>query len=273
MIASFDAQKLWFKNTKYTSPGTFRPTCMQWCTKMMFSLFVRVEILFLVFTSHLVYQVVSKVYIDGSKALKRDAGDGVSYANFAAHKFRSLNLAPLVTALVKEPRECGKLCVDHSSCFSINLAAFHDQDGRIMCALLPSDKYNNPNRFLDNSTFHHFSIKVSEKKKYFNIYVQIILVLYGWSIKNNLFPQLITSTVTFFLDFYIVIVVLDPPPPHPPPTPTIILSTLCLVHIKKKSEDILAFDWRRFQRISVSWAQIFHYDQPATCSGARCQPV
>ena len=127
----------------------------------MFSLFARVEILFLFFTAHLVYQVASEVYIDGSKALKRDAGDGVAYANFEANKFRSLNLAPLVIALVKELRECGKLCVDHSSCFSTNLAAFRDQDGRIVCELLPSDKYNNSNKFVDNSTFHHLSIKVS----------------------------------------------------------------------------------------------------------------
>ncbi len=124
--------------------------------------FLRVEVFLLVFTAHLVYQVVSKVYIDGSKALKRDAGDGVAYANFAAHKFRSLNLASLDVALVKEPRECGKLCVDHSSCFSTNLAGFRDQDGKIMCELLPSDKYNNSDKFVENSTFHHLSIKVSK---------------------------------------------------------------------------------------------------------------
>lgn len=131
----------------------------------MFTLFARVEILLVVFTAHLVYQVVSEVFIDGSKALKRDAGDGVAYANFAAHKFRSLNLAPLIIALVKELRECGKLCVDHSSCFSTNLATLRDQDGRIVCELLPSDKYNNSNKFVDNSTFHHLSIKVSRPAK------------------------------------------------------------------------------------------------------------
>ena len=67
------------------------------------------------------------MYIDGSQALKRDAGEGVAYAayaNFAVHNFRYLNLAPLVSASVKEPRECGKLCVDHSSSFSTNLAAY-----------------------------------------------------------------------------------------------------------------------------------------------------
>jgi len=120
--------------------------------------------LLFVFTAHLVNQAASEVYIDGSKALKRDAGEGVGYANFAAHKFRSLNLVPLVSTSVKEPRECGKLCVDHSSCFSTNLAVFRHQDGKIICELLPSDKYNNSDKFIDNATFHHFSIKVRKQQ-------------------------------------------------------------------------------------------------------------
>ena len=120
--------------------------------------------LVLVFITISVYQALSDVYIDGSKALKRDAGEGVAYANFAVHKFHYLNLAPLVSASVKEPRECGKLCVDHSSCFSTNLAAFRDQDGKMICELLPSDKYNNSNKFIDNATFHHFSVKVREQQ-------------------------------------------------------------------------------------------------------------
>ena len=124
-----------------------------------------VEAFVLGFTAHLVNQAASEMYIDGSKALKRDAAPGgVAYANFAVHKFRYLNLAPLVSASVTEPRECGKLCVDHSSCFSTNLASFRDQNGKMICELLPSDKYSNSNKFIDNATFHHFSIKVREQQ-------------------------------------------------------------------------------------------------------------
>ena len=119
-----------------------------------------VEVFVLGFTAHLVNQAASEVYIDGSKALKRDAGEGVAYANFALHKFRYLNVTPLVSASVKELRECGKLCVDHSSCFSTNLAAFRDQNGKMICELLPSDKFNNSNEYIENATFHHFSIEV-----------------------------------------------------------------------------------------------------------------
>ena len=128
---------------------------------------------FIGFTAHLVNQGASEVFIDGSQALKRDAGEVVAYANFAVQKFRYLNLAPLVSASVKEPRECGKLCVDHSSCFSINLAAFRDQDGKMICELLPSDKYNNSNKFINNATFHHFSIKVCPL---FNYHVSVLIL-------------------------------------------------------------------------------------------------
>jgi len=51
--------------------------------------------------------------------------------------------------------------VDHSSCFSANFAAFFNE-GKIFCELLPSDKYNNSDKFLDNAVFHHLSIKVGK---------------------------------------------------------------------------------------------------------------
>ena len=126
-------------------------------------------ILLVVFTTHLVKRAASEVYIDASKALKRDTRKGVVYANFAVHKFRSLNLAPLVSNLVKEPLDCGFLCVHHSSCFSTNLAAVPDQHGRIICELLPSDKYNNSNKFLESAAYHHLSIKV-RKYVFINIH-------------------------------------------------------------------------------------------------------
>lgn len=57
--------------------------------------------------------------------------------------------------------ECGKLCVDHSSCFSANVAAhFLHKGGGILCELLPSDRYNNSHKFVFSSMFNHLSIKV-----------------------------------------------------------------------------------------------------------------
>lgn len=61
--------------------------------------------------------------VDGSKSLKRSK-NGLAYANFAALKSSYLNITPLVTVKVTGVGECGKLCVDHSSCFSANVAAY-----------------------------------------------------------------------------------------------------------------------------------------------------
>ena len=102
------------------------------------------------------------LHVDGTRSLKRNAGDGVAYAKLAVHKFRYLNLTTLMSASVKKLGECGKLCVDHSSCFSTNLAAFPDQDGWILCELLSSDRYNNSEKFLEIAVFHHLSIEASK---------------------------------------------------------------------------------------------------------------
>ena len=120
----------------------------------------REVILVLGLLANVIYQAMSEVYIDGTKPLKRHSGDGLAYASFAAHKFRYLNITPLVFASVKEVGDCGKLCVDHSSCFSANFAAFFREERKISCELLPSDKYNNSEKFLDSAVFHHLSIKV-----------------------------------------------------------------------------------------------------------------
>ena len=104
----------------------------------------------------------SVLHVDGTRSLKRNAGDGVAYAIFDAHEFRYLNLTTLMSASVKKLGECGKLCVDHCSCFSANLAAFADQYGWILCELLPSDRYNNSEMLLENAMFHHLSIKASK---------------------------------------------------------------------------------------------------------------
>ncbi|CAH3141052.1 unnamed protein product [Porites evermanni] len=115
-------------------------------------------ILFCIFMNSLL-PAFSEEYLDGTKSLKRHSGNGLAFANFAVHKFRHLNITPLVTASVKNIKDCGRLCVDHSSCFSVNFAAFFHEEGLLLCELLPSDKYNNSDKFLDSVVFHHLSIK------------------------------------------------------------------------------------------------------------------
>ena len=127
----------------------------------MFHFLIRKRIYIFVFFANLLHQGITDVYVNGTKSLQRDFGKGVFYANFAAHKFRYLNITALWSASVKGLGECGKLCVNHSSCFSVNVAAFRDVHGWMLCELLPSDRYNNSNMFIGSAVFHHLSIKVS----------------------------------------------------------------------------------------------------------------
>ena len=92
--------------------------------------------------------------------ISRGVHSGIAFANFKAHKFSYLNITSLGTDHVLNEKECGFACVNIPSCFSFNLAASYDIDGR-MCELLPSDKYNNSDKFVSSQSFHHFSIVVS----------------------------------------------------------------------------------------------------------------
>ena len=96
-----------------------------------------------------------------SKSISRGGHSGIAFASFKAHKFSYLNITSLGTDYVFGGKECGVACVNIPSCFSFNLAAFYDINGRILCELLPSDKYNNSHKFVSNQYFHHFSIGVN----------------------------------------------------------------------------------------------------------------
>ncbi|XP_074607749.1 uncharacterized protein LOC141860518 isoform X3 [Acropora palmata] len=84
--------------------------------------------------------------------------DGISYVNFVEDKFFFLNITALGGDTVDDMPECSFACLDTPSCFSFNLAAFPDISNKLLCELLPSDKYNNSDKFMQSDTFHHFSI-------------------------------------------------------------------------------------------------------------------
>ena len=97
------------------------------------------------------------------KAISRDgSNDGIRYVNFVEDKFSYLNITALSGGnFVDNMPECSFACLDTPSCFSFNLAAIQDVNNRFPCELLPSDKYNNSDKFVHSYTFHHFSIAVS----------------------------------------------------------------------------------------------------------------
>ncbi|XP_068705768.1 uncharacterized protein [Montipora foliosa] len=83
---------------------------------------------------------------------------GVRYANFKEDKFSYLNITILGYSHVDRTPQCSLACLETPTCFSYNLAAYPDINGKLLCELLPSDKYNNSDKFMFNESFHHFSI-------------------------------------------------------------------------------------------------------------------
>ena len=85
---------------------------------------------------------------------------GVSFINFKEDKFSYLNITILGYSHVDWMPQCSFACLETRTCYSYNLAAYQDINGKLICELLPSDKYNNSDKFMSNESFHHFSIAV-----------------------------------------------------------------------------------------------------------------
>ena len=99
-----------------------------------------------------------------NEASGRELNPDERSAYFSQNDFSYLNINPVGTSLVVQSIQCALTCWQHMSCFSFNLAAFSDNDGKMVCEHLPSDKYNNSEKFVASKSYHHFSIWVSQNK-------------------------------------------------------------------------------------------------------------
>ena len=77
-------------------------------------------------------------------------------------EFSYLNITSIGRNLIQDENDCGYACLENSSCFSYNVAAFPDVNGKLLCELLPSDKFNNSDKFNASKEFHHFYTPVSQ---------------------------------------------------------------------------------------------------------------
>jgi len=93
--------------------------------------------------------------------LRRDPNKQMSYAKFMEHFYYVLEVPNIEEVAVQTGSQCLLRCVNNDRCFSINIGAFHLPNGKILCDLLPTDKYNASEKFKTNHTFHHYSIEVS----------------------------------------------------------------------------------------------------------------
>ena len=109
--------------------------------------------------------VISQVFYLSSmcliyQAFSRGSTENLVHVNFIRDEFTYLNITSLTTVPTQDECECSFSCLETPSCFSYNLAVFPDDQRKLFCELLPSDKYNNSEKFGPNQFFHHFSITV-----------------------------------------------------------------------------------------------------------------
>ncbi|XP_078352054.1 uncharacterized protein LOC144636728 [Oculina patagonica] len=101
--------------------------------------------------------------IQGNRGLKRSGFQrGVSYANFAVHKFQQLQGSLLDSSCeVAQAKECALICVNNYNppCVSFNIAVSPNENGKLQCELLSEDKFRSPNKLTVSQHFHHYSIK------------------------------------------------------------------------------------------------------------------
>ena len=91
---------------------------------------------------------------------------GISHANFVAHKFQHLQGSLLdASCEVVQDDECAFACVDNAPCVSFNIALSPNENGKFRCELLSEDKFRSPDKLTDSQQFHHYSLKVSGNLK------------------------------------------------------------------------------------------------------------
>ncbi|KAL9961749.1 hypothetical protein ACROYT_G030756 [Oculina patagonica] len=96
-------------------------------------------------------------FFHSAKGRNEGSFEGASFINFKKDEFSYLNITSIGSDLIKDGIECGFACLEIPTCFSYNLAAFADISENLLCELLPSDKYNNSDKFIVSPLFHHFS--------------------------------------------------------------------------------------------------------------------
>ena len=105
--------------------------------------------------------------IQGDHGLKRSSNQqGLSYANFVAHKFQRLQGSLLDSSCeVVQDNECAFTCVENAPCVSFNVALLPNENGKLRCELLTEDMFRSPDKLIVSQQFHHYSIKVSDNLK------------------------------------------------------------------------------------------------------------
>ncbi|KAL9961149.1 hypothetical protein ACROYT_G030042 [Oculina patagonica] len=109
-------------------------------------------------SNFLLIMTIVASFFHSAKGRSEGSFEGASFINFKKDEFSYLNITSIGSDLITDSSECGFACLEIPTCFSYNLAAFADISEKLLCELLPSDKYNNSDKFIVSPLFHHYSI-------------------------------------------------------------------------------------------------------------------
>ena len=91
-----------------------------------------------------------------------DVPDGILvYANFFPFPHHKLNSTPIESRTVYGEQDCISACTESSQCRSLNFRTVPGANGKFLCQLLDTDKFNLSESFNASLDFHHHSFTVS----------------------------------------------------------------------------------------------------------------
>ena len=91
-----------------------------------------------------------------------DVPDGILvYANFFPFPHHKLNSTPIESRTVYGEQDCIAACTESSQCRSLNFRTVPGANGKFLCQLLDTDKFNLSESFNASLDFHHHSFTVS----------------------------------------------------------------------------------------------------------------
>ncbi|KAL9965637.1 hypothetical protein ACROYT_G029467 [Oculina patagonica] len=85
------------------------------------------------------------------------AGGILVYANFFPFPHHKLNSTPVESHAVSGEQDCIAACTESSQCRSLNFKPVPDENGKFICHLLDTDKFNSSQLFHASVDFHHYS--------------------------------------------------------------------------------------------------------------------
>ena len=88
---------------------------------------------------------------------------------FSVEEYHYLDVPKVGIFTAIDDFDCTFKCRNNRSCFSVNLAASRESNGKLWCELLSLNKSRNAKYFDENKSWHHFSMTVGSILFHINI--------------------------------------------------------------------------------------------------------